>query len=292
MADASSCSGRPRSVHRHQQHEGYVPSSPLTRKFPSGSITTGRAAAPERTGGRLPREGMEGNMPSTCLRVFALVWVAHLGLGTVAASAPAAEIASATTVTVRIYRSSVRPADLAIAQRLASAIYQAAGVNLSWVHCAQMLVTRPGGPAGCDRPLAPGEMILHIAPAPASERTGASQALGFSLIDAAAGRATVATVYSDRVARLARDAGIPTPDLLARAMAHELGHLLLRTTSHPSSGLMRGFWSSAQLHLNVPQDWGFSASESRLLRRAVEERATPRPALERLLARGERPVVP
>jgi len=231
-------------------------------------------------------------MPSTCFRVFALVCVAQLGLGTVAASAPAAEVASGMTATVRIYRSSVRPADLAAAERLASAIYQAAGVNLSWVHCALMLVTRPVAPAGCDRPLAAGEMILHIVPAPESEHTGASQTLGFSLIDAATGRATVATVYSDRVARLARDAGIPNPDLLARAMAHELGHLLLRTTSHPGSGLMRGFWSSGQLHLNVPQDWGFSVSESRLLRRAVEERATPRPAFERLLAGGERPAVP
>ena len=94
-------------------------------------------------------------MPSTCFRLFALVWVAQLGPGIVVASARAAEIASEATITVRVYRSAVRPGDLAVAQRLTTAIFRAAGVRLAWMPCEQMVVTRPVAPPGCNRPLAP-----------------------------------------------------------------------------------------------------------------------------------------
>jgi hypothetical protein len=57
--------------------------------------------------------------------------------------------------------------------------------------------------------------------------------LGYAPIDPA-GRATViATVYYDVVQRVAQRTGLNARELLGRAVAHELGHLLLRARPRP-----------------------------------------------------------
>ena len=93
------------------------------------------------------------------------------------------------------------------------------------------------------------------------------------MIDPQAGAGTVATVYSDRVAALAREVRIDGADLLGLAMAHELGHLLIGTDEHAARGLMRAVWTRTELQRNAAEDWMFSETEMEAMRRAARIRS-------------------
>src|SRR6185503_14952467 len=67
----------------------------------------------------------------------------------------------------------------------------------------------------------------------------------------------IAKVYPDRVASLARGAGADPADLLARAIAHEIGHLLMGNSRHSARGLMRAVWSREELRRNAPPTGSF-----------------------------------
>ena len=57
--------------------------------------------------------------------------------------------------------------------------------------------------------------------------------------------------------------------VLGRAIAHELGHLLIGTPRHSSRGLMRALWSQEELRGDRAADWRFSADESALMKRTL-----------------------
>ena len=44
-------------------------------------------------------------------------------------------------------------------------------------------------------------------------------------------------------------------------IAHELGHLLLRTTHHGPTGLMRDNWTPESIRRNRPEDWQLSQQD-------------------------------
>ena len=98
--------------------------------------------------------------------------------------------------------------------------------------------------------------------------------LGESLIDPRSRELPrLATVFADRVATLADGSPTSRERLLAWAMAHEIGHLLLNTTQHSKRGLMRASWSQAELGRRDPRDWTFSKPDVRALRSAMASRS-------------------
>jgi hypothetical protein len=66
-------------------------------------------------------------------------------------------------------------------------------------------------------------------------------ALGYSL--PCAQRGTQITVYADRMEAVSRAGYAAFYQVLAHSLAHELGHVLLRSNAHEASGLMKGFWT-------------------------------------------------
>jgi hypothetical protein len=92
--------------------------------------------------------------------------------------------------------------------------------------------------------------------------------LGYSVIDTPSGIGTLATIFIDRIERIARHAGADYPSLTGRAIAHEVGHLLLGTNTHGESGLMREVWTEQELFQNRREDWVFAARERGQLRSA------------------------
>src|SRR5258706_1025054 len=108
----------------------------------------------------------------------------------------------------------------------------------------------------------------------AARRLSPPQSLGTSMVDVAGQAGTLATVYHDRVRWLAVEANVDDGQLLGRAIAHEIGHLLLGTATHGQTGLMRARWLRAELRRDLPIDWVFSAVEGSSMRC-------------RLIARGE-----
>jgi hypothetical protein len=69
---------------------------------------------------------------------------------------------------------------------------------------------------------------------------------------------------------IAGKASMDMTTLLGRAIAHEMGHLLLGSSRHTTSGLMRAFWSHEELRGLKPAHWGFSRREADRIRRALQ----------------------
>jgi hypothetical protein len=177
----------------------------------------------------------------------------------------------ALSLVVRVYdNAGVLPADRAAALSVAEAILKDAGIDVAW---------RDG--AGCDEGAARDaalpngsapapEVIIRIVMAPLQMLPGS---LGFSLIDLTLRSGTLATVFADRVADLARLGGVDPGRLLGRAMAHEVGHLLLGTTRHANAGIMRGTWTTGELQREQPRDWLLLSDDIAGMRRGLVARA-------------------
>jgi hypothetical protein len=171
----------------------------------------------------------------------------------------------ALSLVVRIYdNAGVANGDLESALAVAHAIMKSAGIEVTFQ-------VGPVGPIGRDPQDGP-ELIVRIVAAPSGS---APDSLGFSFVDTGARAGTLATIFLDRVGALSARAGANRGQLLGRAMAHEIGHLLLGTTHHADRGLMRGVWSTIDLQKDQPLDWMLSADEGIRMRRALALRLRP-----------------
>jgi len=119
------------------------------------------------------------------------------------------------------------------AKEEAAWLLKSAGVTLTWVPCP--VVTRKNLIL-CQAPARAIE--LHILPSPLTNDFSAD-AMGIAMPHLGSG--SHAAVFLSRVRQTAsRNPGvIDLSDLLGYAMAHEIGHLLLHSTTHSGEGLMR-----------------------------------------------------
>ena len=140
---------------------------------------------------------------------------------------------------------------------------QAASVDVAWRMCRT---------SSCDGPMAPGELAIRIVRSPLPERHTGNVSLGDAMVNRQSGVGVLATIYFDRVMWLAHEAGTDSRVLLGNAIAHELGHLLLATTSHGPAGIMRALWSKDEVRRGSSQDWSFVPTELATIRRRAETR--------------------
>jgi hypothetical protein len=175
---------------------------------------------------------------------------------TMSSESPAAE-----RLVVRTYDNfGVTAEDMTNARTVATVILQDAGLQAVWRDCS----------AGCADALGPGEVLVRFVAAPGAI---VAESLGCALIDLQEGAGTLATVYADRITVLASRIGVSAATLLGRAVAHEIGHLLLGTARHSSGGLMRALWSDRELQRDVAADWTFSREDiARMGRRLATRR--------------------
>lgn len=188
--------------------------------------------------------------------------------GGAAGSEPAATGAVATVVTIRAARLVDIPAAAGgAALETVREIFRDSGIGIVWRECATPRLRDAPPLDACDDPLGPAEVVVRFVPAPA---TAPPESLGFSYVVDGAGIARLASVYPDRVARLAAWAAVSPPALLGRVIAHEVGHLLLGTTDHSRNGLMRARWSPLLLtRQRSSRSWAFSHEEAAAMRRAL-----------------------
>ena len=144
------------------------------------------------------------------------------------------------------------------AERGLATTFAAAAIDVRWRECR---TSRRPSLAPCDEGLMPREVVVRIVQAPRTERN--PNVVGFSYVDTRAKRGTLGTVYMDRVAALARHHRVAPARMLGHAIAHEVAHLLLGTTAHTSSGVMRDQWLVGR---NREADWTFSESEAAAMR--------------------------
>ena len=185
-----------------------------------------------------------------------------------------AHAALALYVVVRVYDTQGLPAgELAAARTAAEQILKDADIKVRWADCP------------CNTPVGPVELMVRVSASTAGSRAGA---LGFSYVDVSHKTGTLATVFADRVHALASASGADEGELLGRAMAHEIGHLILGTHDHARTGLMRGKWTSIEVTGNHPLDWRLSGEDGAHLRQALNRRIREVRQARALMARAER----
>ena len=177
----------------------------------------------------------------------------------------AADGLSRLPITLRIYGGAGSVLDLQSARNSVEASFHGTGLAIEWAHCDG----GRGAPPACRVPLGPLDLIVRILPAHDAV-DGRFTTLGVSLVDPEGGR--LSTVYAGRVWTVARRASVEPGPVLGRAIAHEVGHLLLGTSVHASTGLMREAWKHVELQRNRQDDWLFSEEEIAAMRAGVSMR--------------------
>jgi hypothetical protein len=191
-------------------------------------------------------------------------------------SAPPAAAATAATVpvplVVRIYDGSGAAGSTGTALSAAATVLGEAGIAPDWLPC--------GGPASegdagrCGIRLGRGELAVRLLRLPVPDGYTGQLPLGHSLVDPHRRTGALATIYLDRVEWLARASRTDAGLLLGRAIAHEIGHLLLGTTEHAATGVMRAVWSADALRLEA-EDWRFTRAHGARMRAALRAPDAP-----------------
>jgi hypothetical protein len=183
-----------------------------------------------------------------------------VGMTLVSGAAHGAELGW-TGLTVRVYdNANVPKGALRAALDTAAQTLRPADVEVAWVTCS----VSSGG--RCTVPLGRGELMVRLVRSVKSAPGTDDESLGTALVDPATGSGVLATVYVDRVEMLAHGTDSDLGMLLGRAMAHEIGHLLMGRSAHARHGLMRPRWTRAEITRNVSGDWGFEAQDVRAIR--------------------------
>jgi len=167
-----------------------------------------------------------------------------------------------TEVTVRVYDNTGATDDeRRPSLKIAASIVSAAAVELLWITCTEPArLAMSTNKSACETPLAPGELAVRIVRSGVVGTRG-ELPLGDATMNSQTGKGVLATIYIDRVNWMAEQAGVDAGALLGRAIAHELGHLLMATGVHGSNGLMRPVWSQSEIRRRQIDDWIFRPRE-------------------------------
>jgi hypothetical protein len=177
-------------------------------------------------------------------------------------------------ITVRVYDGvNLSPTELSRAEGEAEKVFLYAGIQLVWT----------AGPLGADVNDSPSEkwnaasLQLRIWPrAVAGKRPNSSETLGFCL----SMETGDAVVLADAIRKRAAFGSTSSADLLGLAMAHELGHLLLRSASHSVAGIMRARWTEKALRDDDRGYLRFTPGEAESMRREVKRRMAVKSAFK------------
>jgi hypothetical protein len=183
-------------------------------------------------------------------------------------------------IVIRTYDAPSTAGDLAPALAAARTILEDAGIAITWVSCDTVFMRRDEDP--CLAPLAANELAIRFVRLAPRQTPHDLVALGDALVDTRLRTGSLATIYIERVSTLARRCGVDVRTLLGRAMAHEIGHLLLGTAAHAASGVMRAAWSPHTLRSERAEYWTFAPQEAGSMRDAVRVRNARRLAAARL----------
>ena len=205
------------------------------------------------------------------LRLLALLALAWPG------TAPAATTGWA-DVQVRLYDTANIRADIVHGALVtAGRLLAPAAVDVHWTPCPSGRVAvrlDTPAPAPCGHPLRARELAVRVVRGVVPPGYRGTLPLGDALVNRDSGAGVLGTIYLDRVEWLARAAASDLPSLLGHAIAHELGHLLMGTSTHGlHGGLMRAQWTREEVRRARPQDWQLAAPDLARIREKVETSA-------------------
>ena len=199
-----------------------------------------------------------------------------------AQDAPATKVLSP-ELHISVYNNADVPVGLMVAaESEVDRIFHDAGVEVLWRNCSEKW--EKGQPAGC-HVVGPTYFALKILP----QATGAkvrnrTDVLGIATLDEN-GVGFYAYLFYDRIQKMAKERSL-AHSLLGHVLAHEIGHLLLRSNSHSISGIMSGRWTDEEVRKISEGAMCFTPFESKVMQ---DRLSTLAPTLETtvLTTKGE-----
>lgn len=185
-------------------------------------------------------------------------------------------VVSLCTLDVHVYDwAKVPTSTLDYATQTLARILRASGIQLRWI--MEQPDSREGRTVMLVNPPRPGherdaacaarrDIALLILPDDTTARFKRG-VLGYAEPLAPAGVNT--TVFYARSIDAAHEHGIPVGLVLGHAIAHEIGHVLLRTSSHRKGGLMAGGWDSTAFQFMRRSDLPLDKDDARLMRATI-----------------------
>lgn len=184
------------------------------------------------------------------------IWVLGLVL---AAQAAGGEARTAITVQV-VNNANVAEGELRRAKAEAGWMFERAGIEVRWTEC--------GGAVACKAVDEPMLFVLSITAG--GSPNGSETALGYALMQ---GNANHAAVLYPRIAALVEsNPEYRDSTVLGSVMAHELGHLVFRSTRH-GGGVMRAKWERDDYRAMAQRKLTFTEEQARTLKNMLAQRA-------------------
>jgi hypothetical protein len=152
---------------------------------------------------------------------------------------------------------------LQVAEQEAAWLLKAVCVEVTWIFCPVITVANR---VPCGAPV--GAIEVHILPSPLAAEFSKT-AMGIAVLTAVfSGHAAV---FLSRVRQTAESEPgiIGMPELLGHVMAHEIGHLLLRSSAHSSEGLMRADFRPSDLKKAAQRRLRFTLEQTSLIQERV-----------------------
>jgi hypothetical protein len=156
----------------------------------------------------------------------------------------------------------VPPAVLRQAEVEAERIFALSGIQIRWLACAPALGTEDP----CQRVPGENEFVVHIV---RTGQTSLDSIFGVAFVGQD-GNGKYCDIYFDRIQETVRTTRAGLGQLLATAIAHELGHLLLGSHSHSFFGIMMPQWNPEELQRIAMGDLLFNKGEALRMRMRLQ----------------------
>jgi hypothetical protein len=169
-------------------------------------------------------------------------------------------------VTVTVYnRSNMRGPMLEAGEGVAKEVLRGAGLESVWVNCPVSSTMAADGE--CMLPPNRTRLVLTVVPRWPDRRVD-PRSLGLAL-EVEHGFGAYCYVFQERLEELAAAAHNSAADLLGRAMAHEVGHLLKGPGSHSPRGIMSEQWQADELRAAAMGRLNFMEGDAVRMRRRL-----------------------
>jgi hypothetical protein len=166
----------------------------------------------------------------------------------------------------------VKPGTLSPAKGIAEQVFSAIGIELVWFDVPLTHAELANSTASLG---VLGGAVVDVSILPRSMTALAKLpelSLGRTPMTQEGDCVTIASVYYDRIERSVRYTSASTAQILGYAIAHELGHILLRTTHHSSTGIMIAKWRPTELHHAAQGLLGFTPQQAECMRAEIAVR--------------------
>ena len=203
----------------------------------------------------------------------------------------------------------VSAAELAQTEQEATRIFADAGIDVRWTECSSPTHVGPDALVRAGEQSSPGLASSGLPPKKTAGRAGApvptwiddnecvrfewprhlevrilpgsshgnSDVFGVAFLSAE-GTGCYSNIFYERARELHNNWDFSLAVVMGNVIAHELGHLLLGSSSHASAGIMRAHWRGEDLHRAERSDLWFTAQQAESMRRrliAAHPRRTP-----------------